>query len=113
MTICAFRPLPLMFAAVNRKMISVVLQILRRDPIRVGGMAQNTVVGEIGSDVVRISGTFKIRQVARHAGIGGSRKIPADMAFCTICNFMAFGQGEKIMVDLVGMPAGRMKVVAF
>ena len=59
--ICAFRPLTLMFAAVNRKIIGVVLYVLGWSPVRIGRMAQGAIVGKIGGDVVRVLRTFKIR----------------------------------------------------
>ena len=111
--ICAFRPLPLVFAAVNRKIISVVLRVLSRSPVQIGRMAQGAIVGKIGGDVVWVLRTFKIRQMARHAGIGRIRKIAADMAFYTICTFMPFGQREKIVIHFIRFPIGRMEVVAF
>lgn len=63
--------------------------------------------------MVRVLRAFKIRQMTRHTGIGRIGEITAKMAFCTIRNFVPFGQGKKIVIDLIGMPAGGMEVVAF
>lgn len=51
--------------------------------------------------------------MAGDTGIGRIRKIAADMTFCTIRNFVPFGQREKIVVHFIRFPIGRVEVVAF
>lgn len=87
----AFHPLPFVFSGINREVLHIVLRVLGRRPVGFGAVAQRTIVGEVGVDVVgRLCGV-KIGLVTSVAIRWCIAEIAADVAFFTICYFMAFG----------------------
>ncbi len=112
-TICTGRPLPLVFAAINRKVCGIMQGIFSGSPARIGTVALRTIIGELRKDVVWRLSALKIRLVAGIAIAGCTGKITGNVALLTICYFVSFGQGEKIVVHLVRSPIGGENIVAF
>ncbi len=111
MTIGTLRPLPLMLTAVNREK-AIVLRILSRHPPHVRRMAFRTTYGETCALVIGIQAAFKIRLVAGKAIGWRTRKIPCSMASGAILEFMPFGKGEEIMIEIIGRPVKAIGVMA-
>ncbi len=82
-------------------------------PARIGTVALRTIIGELRKDVVWRLSALKIRLVAGIAIAGCTGKITGNVALLTICYFVSFGQGEKIVVHLVRSPIGGENIVAF
>ena len=106
-------PNALVLAAVNRKMLPVVSQVLRWLPVEVGGVALCAVGGEICLDVVRALRSIEIGLVASGTIVRCVRKIAARMASRTVAHFVALREWEKGVVNLVRSPIWRGEVVAF
>ncbi len=77
-------PFSLVFSTVNGKVIYVVLTILSRHPIGVGGVANCAVVGEKRLNVDRAAGGVKIGLVTGNTGTAGGSEIAADVALGAI-----------------------------
>ena len=60
MAISTQRPLSLVFPAINREKLGIMLGVLRWHPVQIGGMANRAIVREIGLNVVGGSCAFKI-----------------------------------------------------
>ena len=110
--ICTLRPLPQMLAAVNGKILGIVLRVFCGHPIQIGRVAGGAVVGEIGLNVVRVGGSLKILLVASDAIGRRIGKIATYMAFRAVRYFMPFCQGEKVVIHLVGSPTRRKHIMA-
>ena len=82
--ICTLRPLPQMLAAVNGEIFGIVLRVFCGHPIQIGCVAGSAIVREIGLNVVRVGGRFKILLVAGDAIGWRIGKIAAHMAFGAI-----------------------------
>lgn len=112
-TIGTGRPLPLVFAAVNREISGIMCRISCWCPVRVGRVALGAVVGEMGRNVVGRLGAVKIWLVAGITGIGGVGIVAAGVTLFAIGNFVSFGEREKIVVHFIRAPTGRKGIVAF
>ena len=113
MTIRTLVPHPFMRSAVYRKIQTVVLQILRRQPVRVRRMAIRTRLRKLRQSVLRILRPVVIALMARytfrtHIGITPA----ARMAFGAIRNLVPLGQREKIVVQLLRLPVETRHIVA-
>lgn len=60
----AQRPLTLVFSIIYWEKLGIMLRILSRHPVQIGGMANRAIVREIGLNVVGGSCAFKIGLVA-------------------------------------------------
>ena len=104
MTIRAFVPHPLVRSAVYRKIQTVVLQILRRHPVRVRRMAVRARLRKLRQPVLRVLRPIVIRLVARNTIGARIRIIPSQVALGAIRNLVPLGQRKKIVAHLVRLP---------
>lgn len=70
-----------------------------------------TVRRQIRSGVIRIERGFKIGLMAGETIRRSVGKFAAAVTFRTVIGFMAFGEGEKIVVDRLRTPIGFIEVV--
>lgn len=75
-------------------------------------MATCTICGKAGSQVPGVRSDFKIRLVAGETAVRSAGEATTSVALGTVGNFMAFGQREKVVVDLVRLPARCIDIVA-
>lgn len=113
MTINTLCPLSQVLPAINREKLSVVLQELGRHPIGIGRMALRTIIGEPSLNVVGACCTLKIRLVTGHTIRGCVSEVTANVAFGTICYFMALGEWEKVVFYFIRSPIRRKNIVTF
>lgn len=112
MAIEALVPFALVLPAVDREIRSIVLGVLGRHPVNVGGMAFYAILREVGSRMAGIYSRFVIRFVAgdtvgRQAGISS-----AGMALGAIGNIVALCQREKIVFYFAGCPIEATQIMA-
>lgn len=112
MTIEALIPFAFVFTAVYREIRSVVLGVLGRHPVNVGGMAFYAILREVGCRMAGIYSRFVIRFVAgdtfgRQAGISS-----AGMALGAVGNIVALCQREKIVFYKTGSPVELAEIMA-
>lgn len=113
MTFGAFHPFPLVFPAINGEILRIVAGELSRHPVRVCSVAHGAIIREIGADVIRRLGVFKILLVASKAIIRRIGEVSTNVALLTIYLIMSIGQGEKIVVHFFSGPFSFKNIVAF
>lgn len=105
-------PLAFVFTTVYRKVFPIMRQILCGHPVRIGGMALDTVLRKAQHLVVGIYRGFVIIFMTGYAFRRGIGECSTGMAFGTIGYVVSLGKRKEVVIDPLGGPVKSRNIVA-